>query len=77
LRAVRAHHRAAAGGPHAAGGALRSDVVAIEPLQFGIQVRDKYAFLRSELQGIRKRLISLGQKLPPIAGVALSAVDGC
>jgi hypothetical protein len=74
LRAVRSHLSPAAGRPHAARRALHGDVVGVQALQFGVEVRGKDAFLRGQLQRVGQRIVPLAQHFLPVGAAAVRAV---
>ena len=47
-----------------AAGARRLDVIAVEAVEFGVQVLGQQAFLRAQLHGVGKRLLQAGQLVP-------------
>jgi len=51
-------------------------VVGVEALKFGIEVRRKDAFLRGQLQCIRKRIVPLAEEPLPVASAALRTIGG-
>ena len=55
---------------------LQCNVIGIQFFEFGIQIFGEGALLRSELQGIGKRIIPLGQQGLPIAGIAGFSIGG-
>ena len=62
-------------GPDTAG--LRGDGVAVEALQFSVEVHGKDTFLRGKLQGVGQSVVPLAEELLPVVAAAIRTVGGC
>src|SRR2546430_543923 len=72
LLAVGTHLCPAAGRAHTTRATLQRHMIAVQALQFGVEVLRQRALLRGELQSIGKRVVPLGkQSLPIVAAPSL------
>ena len=62
-------------GPDTAG--LRGDGVAVEALQFSVEVHGKDTFLRGKLRGVGQSVVPLAEELLPVVAAAIRTVGGC
>jgi len=67
----------AAGRPDTARCALRGYGVAVEALQFSVEVHGKDTFLRGKLQGVGQSVVPLAEELLPVVAAAIRTVGGC